>query len=195
VAFAIAFAAALIIVPPAPAAFHLWGINEIYTNSTGTLQFIEFFTADDFQQFVNGQNVQSQNVGATITNNFVIPSDLPGSTTNRHFLIGTAGIAAAGGPTPDYIMPNNFLFAAGGTLNFFGTNGGPYSALPTDGLLSRDWASGTNSLNTPTNFAGGTGTVVPEPSTLVLSSVGVGLYGVIHRRWRRKTATAPPSSE
>src|SRR5436309_9754949 len=48
---------------PAQAAFHLWAIQEVYTNNSGTLQFIELVdsvTHDPFgggQNFVGGQSI------------------------------------------------------------------------------------------------------------------------------------------
>src|SRR5436309_315206 len=116
----------------AQAAFHLWNIREIYTDGSGSYQFIEFFTSQSSQQFVGGQQVQVSNIGGTQTHTFTIPSNLPGDTFNHAFLIATSAASAAGAPTPDYILPDNFLFAAGGTISFFGANRGAYSAMPTD---------------------------------------------------------------
>ena len=165
----------------AQAAFHLWSIREIYTDSSGSLQFVELFTSASSQQFVGGQQMNVVNVGGTTTHNFTVPSNLPGDTTGHAFLIGTAGIHAAGAPTPDYIMPNGFLFAAGGTINFWGANGGAYSAMPTDGVLSRTWGDG-NAANSPQNFAGQVGVVVPEPATLSLLLIGgIGLGFLLRR--------------
>lgn len=160
---------------PANAAFHLWAINEIYTNSSGTLQFIELVDTFGSQNFVNGQQIQVSNVPNTLTNTFNVPgAQLPGSTQNHFLLFGTAGIQAAGGPAPDYIIPNGFLFQAGGTINFFGLNSGPYSALPTDGFLSRTWTGG-NALNTPTNYSGQTGQVPAPAAGVVLAGAGLAL--------------------
>lgn len=192
VAWGVALGAVGAIAQPAKAAFHFWAINEVYTNSTGTLQFIEFFTNADDQHFLFNQQVRVTNLGGTLSNTFTFPANLSTNLTSNHsLLLGTAGLQAAGGPAPDFIIPANFLFQAGGTLEFLGTvtNNGPYTALPTDGVLSRDWNSGNNIVNSPTNFAGATGSV-PEPSTLVLSSVGAGLYGVMRRRWRRTCVVA-----
>src|SRR5262245_20918574 len=88
----------------AQAAFHLWDITEIYSNSSGTLQFIEFFTSSGSQEFVGGQQITIHNIGDTIQHSFTIPSHLPSDSTNKRFLLGTSGIAGAGGPTPDYII-------------------------------------------------------------------------------------------
>jgi hypothetical protein len=108
-------------------------------------------------------------------------------------LFGTSGIQAAGGPQPDYIIPNGFLFQSGGSISFFGANSGPYTALPTNGLLSRDWTSGTDLLNSPTNYAGQSGVVtpVPEPSTLLLSPLAAGFGGMYHWLRRRAAGSCP----
>jgi hypothetical protein len=199
VASAAAFLAVSMMTSSTHAAFHLWQIDQVYTNSSGTLQFIEMHdpTTTGGQNFVGGQQIQVSNVGGTQTNTFTIPSGastgnttnpLPGSTANHELLFATAGVHAAGGPAPDYIIPNNFLFAAGGAISFFGSNGGSYTALPTDGTLSRTW-NGGNAVNTPTNFAGQSGTVaaVPEPASLLLTSLTFGVFGVYLLLSRRRS--------
>jgi hypothetical protein len=126
----------------------------------------------------------------TITNTFTIPNvSLPGNTLNQFLLFGTSGIQAAGGPQPDFTLPNGFLFTAGGSINFFGSNSNTYPALPTNGLASYNWLTGgVITTNIVHNYAGQMGTVngVPEPSTLILTSAGVGLYGLYRRRSRRR---------
>jgi autotransporter-associated beta strand protein len=150
----------LTLAPTAQAAFHLWNISELYTNSSGTLQFIELSTTASGQNFVGGQSINI--TFGSQTHTFTVPSNLPTTTdtTNKDFLIGTAGIQAAGAPTPDFIMPNGFLFSGGGSISFFGANSGPYTALPTDGTMARMFTGGGNVVNNPKNFAGQTGKVV-----------------------------------
>ena len=169
---------------PAQAAFHLWTIREVYTDVSGNLQFVELVDNSGFQNFVNGQQIQVSNVGATQTHSFTVPGgSLSGNTFGHALLFGTAGLAAAGGPTPDYIIPNNFLFAAGGTLNVWSVgSSGPYSALPTDGSNSRTWTGG-DALNSPQNYASQTGQVsVPEPATWTFFAAGFTCLSFVMRR-------------
>ena len=44
-------------------------------------------------------------------------TDLPGDSAGHRMLFGTVGFAALGLMQPDYIIPNNFIFPGGGTLN------------------------------------------------------------------------------
>jgi hypothetical protein len=144
---------------PANAAFHLWSIREVYTDASGTLQFIELFTTSGFESATAGRQIQIRDAGNTATNVFSVPSNLSGSTANRALLFGTAAITNFGGPRPDFIIPSNFVFPAGGTISFFGANSGAYTALPTDGSLSRTWGGG-NAVNSPQNFNNQSGTIV-----------------------------------
>jgi hypothetical protein len=171
---------------PAQAAFHLWNIRELYSDSSGNLQFIELFDTSGFQNFVGGQQVSVTSGGSTHV--FTIPGgSLPGNTLNHALLIGTSGIQGAGGPMPDYIMPSGFLFTGGASITFFGANSGPYSALPTDGAHSRVFGTLTDALDSPQNFAGQIGAInVPEPSTvglLALGGAGI-LVGLLRRKGR-----------
>jgi hypothetical protein len=144
---------------PANAAFHLWSIREVYTDASGTLQFIELFTTSGFETLTSGQQIHVTNLDRTITHSFTVPNGLSGSTANRALLFGTAAITNFGAPKPDFIIPTNFLFAEGGSIKNFGTGSGPYTALPTDGTLSRTWGGG-NAINSPQNFSGQSNSIV-----------------------------------
>jgi hypothetical protein len=154
----------LCLTAPASAAFHLWRISEIYSNADGTVQFIELVDTADFDGFLAGHTITSTNAAGTITNSYTFPTNLPSTATaNKRFLIGTAGVATApGGVTPDYIVPNNFLFPAGGTINFALVDIFSHGPLPTDGTLSLN-RDGTIKTNSPTNFAGVTRSILSGP--------------------------------
>jgi hypothetical protein len=165
--FLVALTAAWVVLP-ARAAFHLWSIQELYSNADGSVQFIEFTALTGGQQFLQGHTIVSQ--ANSVTRGFTFPNNLPGDTGGRRFLVGTVGFAALGVVTPDFVVPNGFLFTAGGSITFGeGADSWNYPALPTNGALSLD-RSGTTGTNSPTNFAGQTGRVTltagpPPPTT------------------------------
>ncbi len=188
--WAAAFCVTIALATPAHAAFHLWFLSEVYTNASGTLQFIELTTTQNNQQFISGQSISVSNIGNSLTNTYNITLNSGSPTANHKLLFGTAGLTAAGGPTPDYIIPNGFLFSAGGSISYFGEGTGSYaplsySALPTDGYLSRTWGGG-NALNSPTNFAGAT-SPVPEPATMILTPIAFASMYLVRRRRAAKS--------
>jgi len=165
---------------PSQAAFHLWNIREVYSNAGGNLQFVELFCPAGGQTFLNGLQITVTGGG---THTFTLNHGISADSLNRALLFGTAGLQAAGAPAPDYIIPDGFLFTPNGSISFFGANGGSYTSIPLDGVLSRNWGDG-NSANSPQNFAGQVGLVtVPEPTTWTLFGLGsVGLALLARRR-------------
>jgi serralysin len=175
------------------AAFHLWQISEVYSNASGSVQFVELFTDQSSQQFVNLTSFKSN------ANTYSFPAQLPADSANKHFLIATPGYAALPGvPAPDFILPtNNFFSTTADTLTL---NGAQFPSLtftsgqlPTDGVHSLDRAylgpftappAPTVDVNSPTNFSGVTGTV-PEPSAIVLAALSVGILWKSRRRLAR----------
>jgi hypothetical protein len=157
----------------ARASFHLWGINEVYSNSSGTVQFVEMRNdADSFENFTQGQTFKSN------ANTLTLNHNLDGDTINKSFLMATPGYAGLTGvPAPDFIFPaNNFFSINGDTLTFqFAIGDGTHPAtftftgaqLPTDGTRSLKYDRTLNAVNSPTNYAGQSGTV-PEPAVLSL---------------------------
>ena len=141
----------------ARAAFHLWQVNEVFSNADGTVQFIELVALAGGQQFLAGHAITSSQ-GAT-TNSFTFPSNLPGDTAGKTFLIGTNGFAALGQVAPDYVVPNGFLFTSNGSVSFAGVDTVSWTALPVDGTLSIN-RSGTTAVKSPSGFAGSTTTAV-----------------------------------
>jgi Ca2+-binding RTX toxin-like protein len=146
--------------------FHLYDVNEIYSNADGTVQFIELVVGN----FAGENGWQGQRItvtqGAT-THQFTFPVNLPSTTTNNtSVLIATQGFADLGLIQPDFIVPAGFLFVDGGTVNFAGADSVVYPALPGGTLsIDRNGVSGTNS---PKNFAGATASFEPEPTFTIV---------------------------
>jgi glucose/arabinose dehydrogenase len=178
----------LMVTQPVSASFHLWTINEIYSNDDGTIQFIELFTSSSSQQFTNNTQIESTD-GNTI-NTFTFPGNTPSPTNGHHLLLATAGFAALPGvPAPDFIIPDNFLFAPAGTVDYlFAVGLINYSNLPTDGTLSLDGDGTTTQVNSPTNYAGppvGLGDPIPASINkgtirIELETVATGLTAPVH---------------
>ncbi len=155
-----------IAVPRAMAGSHSWRINEVFSNADGTIQFIELKECCGMNNETGLANkwVSSQTTG----NIFDFPGNLPCSncTANQHLLLATAGFAALpGAPTPDYIIPAGFFAINGDTLDywFYDTFTFGRGELPTDCINSLHDGGGTGP-NSPTNFAGETGSINACPS-------------------------------
>ena len=192
----IALLAALILVPNSGFSFaHLWQIQEVYTNASGSVQFVELFdttngegflTSGDptFKFLINGATVNT----LTFSNSTATDGtgDLPSGTANHSFLIGTANMTALFGITPDYIIPANF-FSKGAQNSVVFSNSGDTAGLanlPTDGLMSLNASTGgVNSQASATNFADLT-RPIPEPTGAILVGAGL-LVGILFIRNRR----------
>jgi len=175
-ATALMLALAMGMAMPARAAFHLWQIREIYTDGTGTKQYIEMFCPSSSQTFVSGQSIKVSSGGTT--NTFTLNHGLSGDSLNHPLLFGTPLTTNSGGPPVDYILPTNFLFASGGSISFFGANSGTYTALPTNGSSSYVYPAGTTSANNPQNYAGTTGLITNIfPIAILLNPLAGQIFG------------------
>jgi hypothetical protein len=135
--------------------FHLYQVNELYSNADGTVQFIELFVGNfNGESFLQGHSISVTQNG--VTHSFTFPNDLPSTATAfTTVLIATQGFASLGLVTPDYIVPDGFLFTGGGTVNYAGVDSVAYGALPIDGVHSVN-RSGTVQVASPKDFAGAT---------------------------------------
>lgn len=155
----LAAVAALSIGTQVDAGSHLWRFNEIYSNADGSIMFIEL-------KECCGANNETVLAGKDVSSNgasFIFPANLPCSncTANKHLLLATAAYAALPGvPAPDYIIDANFFDVNGDTLTywFYGDATWSFGMVPTDGSLSLTIDSEMQ-VNSPTNFAGETGTI------------------------------------
>jgi hypothetical protein len=169
----LAFAAALA-AGAAWAEFHTYKIDQIYSNASGTVQYIVMRESSgaDQEYFWQGNMLASTKAGGTTT--YTFPNNLPvsmappppypyppyvaaqqgpSSTANTKVLIATQGFAALNLIAPDYVVPNGFLSSAGGTLNYAGVDQVTYPALPTDGSTALNRA-GAPTPAVATNFIG-----------------------------------------
>ncbi|MDG2084717.1 MAG: hypothetical protein P8K66_07120, partial [Planctomycetota bacterium] len=151
---------------------HKWLISEIYSNSDGTIQFVELVDdGDDAGWLLAGTSM------STSETNFNFPTNLPTNidTSNRRVLIATSGFASLpNAPTPDYTMPNNFLRLFGSTLVLSGSGDEvSYGALPTDGVTSIN-RNGAQSINSPRNFFNVSGSITAPSSGPDCNNNGTG---------------------
>jgi len=151
-------------VVPAWSGVHLWRVKEIFSNADGTVQFIELATCCGSTT----ENSLATRQVTSLSNSFVISSNVSGSTLNKHLLLATADFAALpGAPTPDYIIPAQFFSTASDTITFAIYDSLIFSTgmLPADGSTSLnkdpDDTSDTTftAVNSPTNYSGQTGSV------------------------------------
>lgn len=149
--------------------FHLFRINELYSNASGSVQFIEFTISNiNGESFWQGQSIDV--IQGNAVHSFRFTTNLPNpNTANKSVLIVTQSFANLNLITPDYIVPDGFLFTSGSaTVNFAGADAVTYNNLPINGIHSID-RNGTIQVNSPKNFAGVTGTV---PSNTILGTNG-----------------------
>jgi hypothetical protein len=150
-------AGALLVSQSAGASFHIMQIKEVYSNASGNVQYVVLQALAGGQQFLNGRTITATQGSSTHT--FTFPNNLPGDTTNRKVLIATKGFADLQIVTPDYVVPNGFLFQSGAALIYGDTaDNWRYDTLPTDGIHALD-RSGSIVATAPTNFAGATSSI------------------------------------
>ena len=148
----------------AQAGAHLWRIEEIFSNPSGTVQFIEMSTCcgSTGEIFLSGLRLRSN------ASTFDFPGNLSGSTLHKHLLLATDGYAAIpGAPPRDYTIPANFFSINGDSISFVTYDVmtfGP-GVLPTNGTTSLNKDPDDNldlkfqAPNSPTNFNDQTGSI------------------------------------
>jgi hypothetical protein len=149
---------------PVHAAFHLFRIDQVYSNADGTVQYVVMreSTGSNGESFWAGNMLSASSSGGG-AQQFQFPSNLPSTATaSKSVLIATTGFAALGLVTPDYTIPNGFIPRNGGSLNYASVDSIPLPALPADGATAID-RNGTHVAATPTNFAGASTTLAATP--------------------------------
>lgn len=126
----------------AMADFHTYKIDQVYSDAGGTVQFVVLHEAlgEDGQQFWKGHAFTTQSHTGGALTNYVFAENISSSfvTSGTYALIASAGFAALGLVTPDYVLPNGFLDRAGGSINYGGVDLVTYGALPIDGVNGVD---------------------------------------------------------
>jgi hypothetical protein len=162
---------------PAQAAFHTFRIDQVYSNASGTVQYIVMreATGSNGESFWAGNRLETTAADGT-KQQFTFQSNLPSSSTaSRSVLIGTASFAALNVVTPDYTVPDRFIpIGGGGKLDYAsGTDEIALPALPTDGATAID-RFGNHVAATPKNFAGASATLTASaPATPDLNQHGL----------------------
>jgi hypothetical protein len=169
-------AAALVVAGSATkthAGAHSWRVSEAFSNADGTIWFVEIweYAGGGVERGIGGAFVQSINTGQSIDieNNIPLTED----TAKKFYLFGNQAFAdLPGSPPLDQLVAGNapFSFASGERLRY-SISGAAFdlifpTALPTGGIMSLhlDTTIGTGGavssvVNSPTNFAGATGSV------------------------------------
>ena len=159
------------------AEFHTYQIEQIFSNASGTVQFIVMHESQgaSAEYFWKGNQITTTSAQTGAVNAFSFPNNLPvsmmmcgyytcdgGSTANTRVLIATQGFRDLGILVPDFVVPNGFIPTGGGmiTINYAGVDQVSFNTLPTDGVTS------VNRLDLPmsnlaTNFAGNTAVIAP----------------------------------
>ena len=130
------------------------------------------------ERLIAGHWYETNSYNSTHTE--LLGTDLPFGTADKKFLVGSASYAALPGvPAPDYIVPDGIIDPAGDTVVwwFYQTIDIPPGVMPSDGALSITVVNPAPienptysvSLNSPTNFAGETGSVVLPTGVPALS--------------------------
>ena len=164
-------ALALLLAPlSASARFHLWQITEIYSNASGSVQFVEAEVVNP----IDNEDLTAGKILSSSSTQYSIPSNLPTTTVTHYLLFATPAFASQPGCTnvvPDFTLAGpNFLSTVGADLiNFASVNSFSYTGgeLPTGGVQSLNEPYNSNvrttANNSPTNYAGQT-CQLPEPS-------------------------------
>jgi hypothetical protein len=158
-------------VSPSQAAHHLWRFSQVFSNASGTTQFIQLGCPDAGENNIGAFGISSSSKSLSFATN--LPSAT--STANAWVLIATSNFGSLpGGVVPDYVLPSGNFFSTGGdTLTYASSvDSWTFGAVPTDGVHSL-MRNGTTPQNAPINFSGATGSVNLSTATPALPSIAI----------------------
>lgn len=139
---------------PVHADHHMWQFSHIYSNASGSIQYIEMWSPASGQLQLKNQTVTSTAAGTTQV--FVFDENLLGETANASLLLATSGFSVLTGLEPDFIIPERFVPLPGGRLEF-ADNADSWvvrrEVLPLNGKQALNRA-GAAVVSRPLNFSG-----------------------------------------
>jgi hypothetical protein len=182
----------LLLAAPGNASFITWEVNEVYSNADGTIQFIEFFESNNQngQRSFDGKSLKTFVTGAppnSALDIYEFTDDLPSDlTANKFALIATPGFASLPGAVqPDFVMPSGFIRTSVVVkieLGVIDTFTFALGAIPTNGVDSLHRTGTPVGPNSPTNFAGQTGSInLPEPTANALGAAALVCLAALRR--------------
>jgi hypothetical protein len=191
---------------PAVAASHLWRFREFYSSPDRSVQFIvmQEIGGSEIETNISGHWFATD--GYNQNHSQMLGTDLPFGTANKQFLVGTQSYAALPGvPAPDYVLPDGFLDPTGDTVVwwFYQTIVIPPGIMPTDGAQSLHVVNPavpgnppvySVGVNSPTNFAGDTGTVALAVPSLSVPGAALLVAVSAWAQTRRRAQQAVPAS-
>lgn len=159
-----------------------WIVNEIFICANGSEQFVELHNPTPINNETEFGEVSLvvTNLAGTQSHTFTFPEDTDVSTPTgfKSLLLATDGFSSLpGAVTPNFIIPDGFLFPGGGTVIFGTYDGVSYGAgqLPKDGInsLNRQGAGLVSATNSPKNYADqqGSASCPPPAPNLALSKI------------------------
>lgn len=198
--------AACFVAGSAAAGSHSWRFSEFYSSPDKTIQFIEMQEIGGSDDEINIQFHWYATDSFNQDHSMLLGSNLPAvGTANKKFLVGSESYALLPGvPVPDYVLPDGVIDPSGDTVVwwFYQTKVIPPDTMPSDGVNSlnvidpADTLSGFSvGVNSPTNLAGDTGSIVlppevPAPGSSVgwvyLLILGLPVVGVMALSRRRE---------
>lgn len=186
----------------AAAGIHTWDVVEVFSNSDGTIQYVELLDRGSANPLLGSEvGIGSSSISSSLTS-FSWTGSVSPPTNTRSFLIATAAFAALpGAPVPDVIIPaanTPFFNSAGDTITFAAVDPLTFAAVPTNGVdsLTETSPNGPQVVgpNSPRNYLGASGSVnasaaVPSGSILGILLTMVLVTGVgFSSLGRRKSA-------
>jgi len=172
----------------AHATFHEWRIDQIYSNADGTIQYIVLVALASGQEFINNHDIAVTQGGTT--HRYTFTKSLAGDTavttsgpyggmtgSFKSLLLATQGFANLNVVTPDYILPDGFLFTTGGGSIVWagGYDTFTYTTIPMDGSKAL-FRAGNVAYNAPQNFIGDMGQISPTYQ-------GLWWNGIVENGW------------